>query len=130
MQKRYFKLLPDTLIYELDGETVAKLPSGEFYTETHRKFIEMRTVDPIFADENRAGWNWDATLSGENVRAIVRVAKVGDVVELDEDDWKRLARSVKLGTTYNPVVAASLRLFGEAILGATQTKPAPPTTGS
>lgn len=131
-EKRYFKILPDLTIMELNGKKA--MVSNETEEElvcSHEEFIHARTTDSAFAGGDVTAdppkppnWSMRAIVSAETVRALVRGKKPGDLIEMDEDDWERLKRATEKGD-YLPIVAGSLIPFMREICDAKTTKPPP-----
>lgn len=127
MTKRYFRILDSLKVYELDGKQARDRESDTPIEVSHAEFIRVRTIDPAFVsdtpkDPTSVSWNMAAVVSGETVRAIVREKKPGDLVEMDEDDWQRLKRSVEKGS-YNQVAGGSLIPFMREVCDAKLEKP-------
>ena len=128
--KRYFKLLPDITIMQING----KKPMIDKTTEeelicSHEEFIFGRTPDPAFAGYDPraeppkpAIWDMRAVAAQTAVQLALDGKKPGDIVELDESVWERLKRATESGT-YDPIVARCLMPFMHAICDATLKKP-------
>lgn len=130
--KRYFKILPDIRLMELDGKKPMLGKDDEELVCSHQEFIGGRVVDPAFAGADLKAeppkppsWDMRATVAANTILAIVRDKKPGDVVAIDEDDWERLKRGTEKGT-YAPQVAVNLIPFMREICDAKITKPEAP----
>lgn len=127
MTKRYFRILPPLKVYELDGTQARDRETDKPIEVSHPEFIRHRTIDPAFVSDTPKtatahDWNMAAQVSAETVRALVRDKKVDDLVEMDEDDWQRLKRSVEKGA-YHQVAGASLLPFMREVCDATLERP-------
>lgn len=130
--KRYFRILPDIKIMELDGKKPRRDKNDEELVCSHHEFIGGRVIDPAFAGADPRAeppkppiWDMRAVVSANTIQAIVRDKKPGDVVAIDEDDWERLKRGTEKGT-YGADVAMSLIPFMREICDAKITKPEEP----
>lgn len=126
--KRYFRILPDITIMELDGKK-PMVVNEEALVCSNETFIHARTTDPAFAGADPSSdppkppvWSMRAVVSAETVRALVRGKEPGSLIEMDEDDWDRLRRATEKGT-YSSLTAGSLIPFMRAICDASVTKP-------
>lgn len=125
---RYFRLLPDITLLDLDGEISRDKETGAPITVSHKEFIRWRLVDPAFVSDTpkdalTVHWNMPAIMSAQVILATVVKAEVGDLIAIEEDDWQRLKRSVEKATTYNVIGAMSCIPFMREITGASVDKP-------
>lgn len=125
---RYFTVLPNIMLTELDGSPARDRQNGAPISESHVKFIRERCVDPAYVsdtpfDPNTVHWTMPALVSAQSVIAKTASAKPGDIIELAEEDWQRLKRSVEKGVTYAPIGAMSCIPFMRAIMSASMTRP-------
>jgi len=123
---RYFTILPDVALSELDGRPACD-SAGRSLTESHVQFIRGRCVDPAFVsdspkDANTVHWTMVALVSAQTIIAKTVDLRPGATVALDETDWLRLKRSVELGVTYNPTGAMACIPFMREIVGARTEK--------
>jgi len=125
---RYFRLLPDVTLKDLDGKDARDKETDKIATHSHKEFIRWRLIDPAFVsdtpkDPNTVHWTMPMILSAQVILATVMAAEVGDVIALEDEDWQRLKRSVEKATTYSVVGAMSCIPYMREITGATMEKP-------
>lgn len=125
---RYFRLLPDIVLTNLDGQPARDPGTEKPLVHSHKEFIRNRLVDPAFVsdtpkDPMTVHWNMPAIMSAQVILSIVMAVEVGDVIAIEDDDWQRLKRSVEKATTYNVVGAMSCIPFMREITGASVDKP-------
>lgn len=128
-EKRYFKILPDITIMDLDGKKPMVGPDEEELVCSNEQFIHARTTDPAYAGGDSGSepprppnWSMRAIVSAETVRALVRGKVPGTIIALDEDDWERLKRATEKGT-YSPITAGALIPFMREICDAKILEP-------
>ncbi len=126
--KRYITILPDIQLMNLDGTPARDQSDGAPAKMTHVQFLRSRLVDPAFVsdtpkDPNTVHWAMAMIVSQQTIVAKVASIEVGDVLELDEDDWLLLKRATEKGTTYHPVGAMSALPFMRAITTAPTEDP-------
>lgn len=91
MVRRYFTLLADITVMTLEGDKPYYVDKdGKAKPVSHRQFIIQRTTDASFSVLGMAGM-----VSAAAIRMAVDKIEAGGVVELDEDDWKRLVEAVE-----------------------------------
>lgn len=128
---RYFRLLPDIVLKDLDGKESRERDGTLTPPYSHKEFIRMRLVDNAYvSDEPKDGtkvhWTMAMIQSAHYVLTLISDKEVGDIVALEDEDWQRLKRSTESGTTYNPVGAMACIPFMRAITGASVDKPKDP----
>jgi len=126
--KRYIPILPDIQLLNLDGTPARDQSDGSPAMHSHVQLIRWRLVYPAFVsdtpkDQNTVHWTMAMIVSQQTIFAKLVNIKPGDYLDLDEDDWLLLKRSVEKGTTYNPVVAMSTLPFMRAITTAPTEHP-------
>ena len=129
--KRYITILPDIMVMTLDGkgplyfeasESDKKPEDRKGIPSTHRNFLRDRSGDGAF------GVGHANVFSAEDIRKAIGDCAPGDVVVLEDADWERLVKAVKMPTVmiegklvevgYNPTAAPQIAAFIRSVLGA------------
>lgn len=122
MTTRYIRVPQDIEIEDVDGSRM-KTPQGQLVEPA--KFSEIASVTCV---DSKLISTYEGLETSFTIRAKLKGAKPGSVVEVDEDDFKRWLPAVKtpdapLEKRYNPFIAAQLFPFLKAIVEATTTRP-------
>lgn len=130
MTHRYITLLPDILVLNLDGEPYYLDKNGTPKPPlSHRKYIKGRCTDAAFQMKGFAG-----ACKAAAIIAAVENLNAGDMLVLDDDDWKVLKEAVETPRVQAPdgrvvdvgfdgIAGPQLVPFGRAILDATLEDP-------
>lgn len=123
MSHRYLLIPEPILMKDPDGLILFAQPGKDDLFCSFHEFVVARTIDPAFVsdtprDPGTVHWTFELIVSAEEIRGATRGLLPGEQVMFREEDWRRLLRSVELGTTYHPIAAVCLLPFMRCIMGA------------
>lgn len=134
MVRRYITLIPDIAVMALDGKRpyLRESDGSMKPTLSHREFIITRTADATFSALGMAGM-----VSAAAIRIAVDKIEVGEILELDQDDWQRLVEATEkpkqvggdgrvVETGYDGVAGPQLMPFMRSIKDASLEDPRKP----
>lgn len=112
---RYIQMQPDVMLHNIEGNALQD-EKGDHVTISLKRFILGRLTDPSFAADMAS------VLSALQIREAVE--RADNVIEIETEDWKRLAAATKTPQGgYNAAFAHCLVPFMKAITEASEKRP-------